>query len=119
VALSEDRGLGRGEFQVRAEVREGPGGGPIGALVLEDGSRVQLGDEPVTIGRSPDCDVVLRDGTVSKHHAEVRREGAGFLLVDLGSLNGTRVNGRGVKEHRLADGDQVAVGPVALRFEAS
>lgn len=46
-----------------------------------------------TIGRAEDCDLVVGDLTVSGHHAELRRIGDGWVLADLGSLNGTRVNG--------------------------
>ena len=78
-----------------------------------------LTDDPVTIGRLPDCDVVLADTNVSRRHAEVRRQGNGFVVVDLGSTNGTKVNGLGVRERRLADGDEILVGNTKLRFEAS
>ena len=47
--------------------------GPAAALVLPDGSRIQLGDDPVRIGRLPDCAIALSDSQVSRHHAEVRR----------------------------------------------
>lgn len=119
VELEEAANLGPGQFMVAGEMREAPGGGPVGALVLAGGARVQIGEEPLVIGRNPGTDVVLHDTTVSKRHAEVRREGNGFVLVDLGSLNGTRVNGHGVKERRLEDGDEITVGPVVLRFETS
>ena len=56
--------------------------------------------------------------TVSRHHAEVRRTGDGFEVVDLGSRNGTKVNGLGVTRQHLADGDDLLVGAVPLRFEA-
>ena len=86
--------------------------------MLGDGSRVRVAEDPITIGRSPDCDVFLSAKEVSRHHAEVRRDDDGFLLVDLGSMNGTQVNGAGVKERRLADGDEITLGrTVALRFE--
>ena len=56
---------------------------------------------------------------MSRRHAEVRRQGNGFVVVDLGSTNGTRVNGAGVKERRLTDGDEITVGGTKIRFEAS
>ncbi len=118
VDLVAEASLGAGEFLVSSEMVEGPGGGPVGALVLGDGSRVRVAEDPITIGRSPDCDVFLSAKEVSRHHAEVRRDDDGFLLVDLGSMNGTQVNGAGVKERRLADGDEITLGrTVALRFE--
>jgi pSer/pThr/pTyr-binding forkhead associated (FHA) protein len=91
----------------------------VGSLVLADGRRIGLGDEPVTIGRLPECEVPVNDPNVSRRHAEVRRQGADYVVVDLGSTNGTRVNGAGVRERRLADGDEISVGNTTLRFEAS
>ncbi len=111
--------VGPGVFDVVAEVREGPGGGPYAALVLADGTRVELGEDPVAIGRLDDCEIQLSDKNVSRRHAEVRREGAGFVVVDLDSTNGTKVNGARVKQRELADGDEVTVGATTLRFEMS
>lgn len=119
IVLEADHSLTPGMFLVSSEVREGTGGGAPGSLVLPDGSRVAIGDEPLTIGRLPDCDVMLDDRNVSRRHAEVRRASNGFVLVDLDSTNGTRVNGAGVKERRLTDGDAITVGTATLRFEAS
>jgi pSer/pThr/pTyr-binding forkhead associated (FHA) protein len=80
---------------------------------------VPIGDEAVVIGRMSECDVPLTDPNVSRRHAEVRREDNEFVVVDLGSTNGTRVNGAGVKERQLVDGDEITVGTTKLRFEAS
>jgi hypothetical protein len=118
VGILENPNLSAGTFDLFAEVRAAPGGGPVGSLVLPGGRRVPLEDEPVTIGRLDTCAVALDDPTVSRHHAEVRRDGDGFEIVDLGSRNGTRVNGLGVVRQRLVDGDDIMVGAVALRFEA-
>ncbi len=120
IAFEVDEKLGPGEFLVRSDMVEGAGGGPAGALITADGSRVQVAVEPVTIGRHPDCDVVLNDQEVSRQHAEVRREDGQFLVVDLGSLNGTKVNGVGAKAPRpLEDGDTITIGAHSIRFEAS
>jgi hypothetical protein len=118
VELVRDESQTAGSFLLAGDIREGAGG-VFGAVVLPDGRRVQVTDDPVTIGRLPDCDVVLSDHNVSRRHAEVRREGAEFVVVDLGSTNGTRVNGSGVKERRLSDGDEITVGASRLRFEMS
>jgi pSer/pThr/pTyr-binding forkhead associated (FHA) protein len=56
---------------------------------------------------------------VSRRHAEVRPFGTGFLVVDLGSTNGTKVNGTTVSEHQLKDGDAITVGATRIRFDAS
>ena len=120
IAFTVDPKLGAGEFLVTSDMVEGTGGGPVGALVTADGNRVQVALDPVTIGRHPDCDVVLNDQEVSRQHAEVRREDDRFLLIDLGSLNGTKVNGGGVKAPRaLEDGDSITIGAHTIRFEAS
>jgi hypothetical protein len=111
--------LHAGRFAIAAEVREGPEGLPAGSLVLPDGSRVVLGPEPVVVGRLPECTVVLSDPNVSRRHAEVRRQGNDFVLADLRSTNGTRVNGIPVHETALADGDEISVGTTAIRFETS
>jgi hypothetical protein len=120
VTFEVDESLGAGEFLVTSDMVEGVGGGPVGAIVANDGERVQIALDPITIGRHPDCDVVLNDQEVSRQHAEVRREDGQFLVVDLGSLNGTKVNGAGVKAPRpLEDGDVITIGAHTLRFEAS
>lgn len=119
ITLEVDTSLTPGMFLLSGEVREGRGGGPVGSLLLPDGNRLPIGDDPLTIGRMPDCDVVLEDRNVSRRHAEVRRVPGGFAVVDLDSTNGTKVNGAGVKERRLEDGDEIVVGASVLRFEAS
>ena len=119
VEINADEGVGVGEFLVASEIVEAPGGAAVGSLSLTDGTRIGIGEEPVTIGRLPECDVILGDPNVSRRHAEIRRQGTGFVVVDLGSTNGTRVNGAGVKERRLNDGDEITVGGTKIRFEAS
>jgi pSer/pThr/pTyr-binding forkhead associated (FHA) protein len=90
-----------------------------GTLVLPAGERIPLSEKPVLIGRLPDCEITLADPNVSRRHAEVRPFGTGFLVVDLGSTNGTRVNGATVSEHQLKDGDAITVGATRIRFDAS
>jgi hypothetical protein len=119
VEIHLDDGLRAGRFTVEAEVVEGPEGSTGGSLVLADGSRVVLGAEPLTIGRLPECGVVLGDPNVSRRHAEIRRQGRDVVVVDLNSTNGTRVNGMPVQERVLEDGDEVVVGTTSMRFEAS
>ena len=72
-----------------------------------------------TIGRHASCDLVLDDDTVSRVHARVERTDGGFALMDLGSSNGTRVNGERMTFRILVPGDVVHVGDCVLRFEAS
>jgi hypothetical protein len=104
-------------FTVEAEVREDADGGFLAELVLTDGRRVQIGAEPLVIGRLPECGVVLADSNVSRRHAELRRAGDSVVLTDLGSTNGTRVNGAPIRERVLASGDEVSVGSTRLIFE--
>ncbi|HEX6312285.1 MAG TPA: DUF3662 and FHA domain-containing protein [Acidimicrobiia bacterium] len=118
VALASDDDLRTGDVEVVAAIAEGAGG-RVGSVVLPDGSRVALGDEPAVIGRLPECAVTLNDPRTSRHHAEIRPYGDGFVIADLGSMNGTTVNGVAVREQELADGDMIGVGSTALRFEAS
>lgn len=75
------------------------------------------GDE-LTIGRSSDNIISLNNATVSGHHASIRREGDRYVLRDLGSTNGTRVNSHEVKESALRPKDIVQVGSVEFLFNA-
>lgn len=118
VELSVDPSLRTGRFEVVGRLREGPAGG-AGSLVMQDGSRIPLSEDAITIGRLPDCEIVVTDPNASRRHAEVRPQPNGWAVVDLDSTNGTRVNGAPVKERTLEDGDQIAVGGTVIRFEAS
>jgi hypothetical protein len=117
VEIFEGATLKSGRFTVEAEVREDADGGFLAELVLTDGRRVQIGSEPLVIGRLPECGVVLADSNVSRRHAELRRSGDSVVLTDLGSTNGTRVNGAPIRERVLVSGDEVSVGSTRLIFE--
>jgi pSer/pThr/pTyr-binding forkhead associated (FHA) protein len=71
---------------------------------------------PVVIGRSPECDVSITDITLSRKHLQIEPEGEVWRLRDLGSRNGTFVNGNRVDEHLLAEGDVIAAGDAQLQF---
>ncbi|MDA8037557.1 MAG: DUF3662 and FHA domain-containing protein [Actinomycetota bacterium] len=116
IVIHEDPDLSTSTFAIESDLREGAGG-PPDWLVLPDGRRVGIGDEIITIGRLPECAVVLDDPNVSRRHAQLRREGGQVVLVDLGSTNGTKVNGVTVREQRLVPGDVISVGTTTLRFE--
>jgi hypothetical protein len=79
-----------------------------------DGARFLLDRDVVTVGRHPDSDIFLDDITVSRRHAEFRREEGRFWVHDAGSLNGTYVNGTRADEQLLAHGDEVQVGKFKL-----
>jgi DNA-binding SARP family transcriptional activator len=86
------------------------------AILERDGEPIVLDQPVLTIGRLFDRDLVLDDVGVSRLHAEVRRLGRSFRLVDVGSANGTVVNGERVIEHVLSDGDLIRVGSVEMKF---
>jgi serine phosphatase RsbU (regulator of sigma subunit) len=79
--------------------------------------RFPLLRERVTIGRSRESDIFLPDQWLSRHHAEIRKDGIGFVVVDLGSKNGTLLNGDQVAStQRLRDGDVITLGEHILTF---
>jgi hypothetical protein len=77
----------------------------------------QLTEAVTVIGRSRRCGIVLTDPNVSRQHAEIRKQDDGFMLLDLGSTNGTRVNRRDVKQVVLQHGDRIELGTTELLFE--
>jgi hypothetical protein len=122
VELSVDQTQKPGRFEVLATLRQGAEGAAPGAatLVLPSGQKVPLGDAPVTVGRLSDCTVPLNDSNVSRRHAEIRPNRQNFVVVDLGSTNGTMVNGTRIYgETALSDGDIISFGSTYVRFEAS
>ena len=83
------------------------------------GSRFLLDRETTTAGRHPDSDIFLDDVTVSRRHAEFRRDaGGGFTLADAGSLNGSYLNRTRIDASPLAGGDEVQIGKFRLMFFA-
>ncbi len=85
-------------------IRSGPG----------EGSTFVLNEQCTTIGRHPDSDLFLDDITVSRRHAEVIRQEAGFVVRDTDSLNGTYVNRERVEQAPLVDGDELQIGRFKL-----
>ena len=96
---------------------EPPARGGGRAMLVGGGRRTVLSGNRVLIGRSRDCDVTLDDPNVSRRHAELRREGGSWVVADLGSTNGVKINGRRVHEHELAAGDEITLGLERLTFE--
>lgn len=80
------------------------------------GARYSLDQDLTTLGRHPKSDIFLDDITVSRRHAEVRREGARYWVADVGSLNGTYVNRERTEDAELSDGDEMQVGKFKLVF---
>ena len=93
------------------------GGAHARALLVAEGKRNVLGGQRAVIGRSRECDVVLSDPNVSRRHAELRRDGDGWRVVDLGSTNGVKVNRRRVSEAGLRPGDTITLGVTDMTFE--
>ena len=85
----------------------------------QEGAVYPLGEE-LTVGRGGGCGIVLPDDHfVSTVHARLFRRGDDVFVEDLGSMNGTLINGSPVREHMLQDGDEIKIGSTTLRFEES
>jgi diguanylate cyclase (GGDEF)-like protein len=82
------------------------------------GSCYALANSAVVIGRGTDCDVRINDGSVSRRHARVEPHDGDYLVIDLGSTNGTYVNDLPADRTKLEDGDYVRVGNCLYRFLA-
>ena len=124
--VAED--LKKGDIYCEASLHEGkekvePASRAEASLVVrEDGAErtVQLSREVMTIGRLPDCDLVLRDKGASRRHAQLKRDGSGaWTLTDLGSTNGTKLNGATVQSRGVGDGDLITIGSTVLVFRRS
>jgi hypothetical protein len=88
------------------------------ALLVTGGKRLVVGPGGVTMGRSRQCDVMLDDPNVSRTHAEIRARGGSWVLTDLGSTNGSRLNGRRVDGSEvLKPGDEIELGTSRITFE--
>jgi hypothetical protein len=88
------------------------------ARLRAEGRTVVVGPSGAVIGRSRDCDVVLDDPNVSRHHAEVRPSGGSWIVNDLGSTNGIKLNGRRVRgPESLKRGDEIELGTSRVTFD--
>ncbi len=102
---------------ISAQDAQDAGLAPETMTLVMGNTRVRLTARVSTVGRSRDCDLVVPDPNVSRIHAEVRHIGMDYYLVDLGSTNGTEVNGQLVTRHALADGDVMVMGTTEIRVE--
>lgn len=90
------------------------------ALVLATGERVLLDGETIKVGRQATCRVAFDDSNVSREHAQLRRGPDGWMILDLGSTNGTKINGIKISDEQLlVNGDEIAFGTSIARFEIS
>jgi hypothetical protein len=87
------------------------------ALLVMDGKRLVIGAAGVTMGRSRQCEVMVDDPNVSRQHAEIRPRGGSWVVTDLGSTNGSRLNGRTIEQPTvLKPGDEIELGTTTLTF---
>lgn len=125
ISLSALEGALEGEAAPAAEPESESGTSeslPPGSALLvvkrgpNAGSRFLLDAEVTTAGRHPESDIFLDDVTVSRRHAEFAREGGGFVVRDVGSLNGTYLNRERIDAAGLSGGDEVQIGKYRLVF---
>ena len=123
VEFHEDGDLKKGDLRCVASLVEGEDDDATAAaraslVIREDGGErtVPLTAETVTIGRLADCDVVVKDKGASRKHAQLRLRDGTWVMTDLGSTNGTRLNGQTVQSRELADGDKITIGTTVLEF---
>ncbi|NYI69015.1 FHA domain-containing protein [Spelaeicoccus albus] len=96
---------------------------PVGSALLfvvrgpDAGSRFLLSADTVTVGRSPKNDIFFDDVTVSRKHAKFVKSGSGYLIQDVGSLNGTYVGRERVDSHQLAPGDSLQIGKFRMIYQ--
>lgn len=76
-----------------------------------------LGDEPLSIGRNPQCGLFLNDMTVSRQHAELVPVNGGWVIKDCNSFNGVWINNKSIDEHALKPGDIVQIGAFCLQYQ--
>ncbi len=88
------------------------------AVLIYGGRRLMVAPRGATLGRSRDCEIVIDDANVSRQHAELRPRGGAWVVSDLGSTNGTRVNGRTINAPEVVRaGDEIEVGSSLITFE--
>jgi hypothetical protein len=143
VTLLPDDALRPGEAEVDSAVSPAAGPGPSGTDLAEGGTRVYevpvvrvpaveleirepgrsprripVSGAPIRIGRGPECELVLLDSRVSRRHARLAPRDGVLVLTDLGSTNGTMVNGHRVSEVALGAGDRIEIGESTLLIQA-
>ena len=119
VAIDADDSLKVGRIKVSCEIRATGTTAVTAVVILPDDRRLTLGSETLVIGRSADNAIVFDDPNVSRRHAEISATGGGWVVKDLGSTNGTKVNGTIITGDRaLRDGDIVSFASHSIRYEA-
>ncbi len=104
--------------RIAEPLEQSPTARPQRALLIYGGRRLMVGARGATLGRSRECEIVLDDPNASRRHAELRPRGTGWVLSDLGSTNGTRLNGRTLHAPEVVHpGDEIEVGSSLITFE--
>jgi hypothetical protein len=125
IELEVDEDLPKGRFACAASFVEGeeelpPAVAGQARLVQVEGGReartFPLGTTTVTLGRLPECDVVVADPGASRQHARIRNDDGEYVLTDLGSTNGTLVNDEVIRERVLDHGDRITIGETVFEF---
>lgn len=122
VTVTATREAHRGTIEVFATAEHSIAGVPPGTLIYPDGYRYDLaetGTEGVVLGRDSGSGIVIDDERASRQHAHVRPSARGWIVEDLGSTNGTRVNGFRTMAQLLIDGDLITIGATTFTFDAS
>jgi hypothetical protein len=103
-----------------AAPRPGTGAAPIVCLRMLSGdmagTELRLAQPLITVGRELDNDVVIEDSRVSRHHAQLFSQHGGYVLRDLGSTNGTFINGQPIESGVLAANDRLSFGGAEVHF---
>jgi hypothetical protein len=127
IELAKDPSMKKGDLDCVASLVEGEDrvepvrpASRASILIREDGTErsIELALELTTIGRLPNCDIVLKDKGASRQHAQIREKDGAYTLTDLGSTNGTQLNGQTVQTRQLRDGDRITIGSTTLDFRS-
>ena len=119
VAIEIDQSVGTGRIDVDSSVVKAGANEIVARVILPDDRKISLGKEALIIGRLAECDIAFDDSNVSRRHAEIKALAGGYAVNDLGSTNGTKVNGVTISfERALRDGDIISVGSHSIRYEA-
>ena len=119
VTIEIDQSVGTGRIDVDSSVVKAGSSDVVARVILPDDRKITLGKSTLVIGRLAECDIAFDDSNVSRRHAEIKALAGGFAVNDLGSTNGTKVNGVTITfERALRDGDIISVGSHSIRYEA-
>lgn len=118
VTLAQDQALRLGRCEVTGRFEASTSGHEPGSLVGHGGHRHVLGRDGAVLGRMSTCDIVVDDPKVSRRHVEITAVDDGFMVCDLGSTNGTRLNGAELSAaSRLTAGDRIELGGHEFVYE--